>query len=129
MDGVAKRWVLETSTKGTGATIRPLPTGEEARGPERGLQLVPPVPRDDAPVEAPEAPRAPRRFRVVDVMTGEVLADDASMREAVDALGDVRSVVDVTVSVWHEADGRWRLLTRREQDALWRHRPAPAPAR
>ena len=59
-------------------------------------------------------------------MTGEVLADDASTREAVDALGEVRSVVDVTVSVWNEADGRWRLLTRREQDALWRHRPAPA---
>ena len=122
---MAKRWVLETSTKGTGATIRPLPAAPEARERERGLQLVPPVPRERRP-EAPEPPRASRRFRVIDVMTGEVLADDASTREAVDALGRVRSAVDVTVSVWNEADGRWRLLTRREQDALWRHRAAPA---
>ncbi len=118
-----KAWKLDTSTKGTGATVVPLRDARD-REPERGLQVVVPTPRQRE--EAPPTPRPPRRFRVVDVMTGEVLADDASTREAVDALGRVRSVVDVTVSVWKEADGRWRLLTRREQDALWRHRPAPA---
>ena len=123
--GVARTWKLETSTKGTGATVVPLRESQE-REPERGLQLVVPVPREREPEKAPPAPRPPRRFRVVDVMTGEVLADDASAREAVDALGRVRSAVDVTVSVWNETERRWRLLTRREQDALWRHRPAPA---
>ena len=119
---MARTWKLETSTKGTGATVVPLRDAAEEGG-ERGLHLVVPTPRERDPAEAPPTPRPPRRFRVVDVMTGQVLADDALIREAVDALGRVRSSVDVTVSVWHEGDGRWRMLTRREQDALWRHRP------
>ncbi len=90
-----KAWKLDTSTKGTGATVVPLRDARD-REPERGLQVVVPTPRERE--EAPPTSRPPRRFRVV----------------------------DVTVSVWKEADGRWRLLTRREQDALWRHRPAPA---
>ena len=33
-------------------------------------------------------------------MTRQVLADDVSVRDAVDALGDVHSVVDVNIYVW-----------------------------
>jgi hypothetical protein len=118
---VAKTWVLETSTKGTGATVVPLRDAGDAPAGDRDLALVAPAPRQ-RPQPAPAPAPAPRRFRVVDVVTRETLADDASTRETVEALGTVRSVVDVAVSVRDEAHGRWRLLTRREQDALWRHR-------
>ena len=121
---MAKRWVLETHTKGTGANMVPLEDARDAPARERGPQFT--VPKRREPVEAPPAPRPPLRFRVVDVMTDRVLADDATTREAVDALGAVRSVVDVKVYAWNHADERWRLLTQREQNALWRHRLTPA---
>jgi hypothetical protein len=78
------------------------------------------VPRKPQPreQETPE-PRPPRRFRVVDVMTRQALADGASAREAVDVLEDVRSSVDVNVSVWSEEKERWRMLTLAEQRAMW----------
>jgi hypothetical protein len=55
----------------------------------------------------------------VDLMTQQLLVEDASTREAVDALKAVRSVVDVNVYVWQEEDERWRLLSFGEQRALW----------
>jgi hypothetical protein len=89
--------------------------------------FVPPKlkPREPKPVE----PRGPRRFRVVDVTTRAVLADGAGPRETLEALGDVRSIVDVNVSVWEPATERWRLLTLDEQRTLWDRRLSPAPAR
>src|SRR5262249_13187955 len=78
------------------------------------------VPRKPRPreQEAPQA-RPPRRFRVVDVMTRETLADDASTRDAIDVLKDARSIVDVNVFVWQDEQERWRLLTLAEQRAMW----------
>jgi hypothetical protein len=73
--------------------------------------------RKPEPPPEPPAPRAPHRFKIVDVMTRQTLADDASTREAVDALREVRSLVDVNVYVWRE--DRWRLLTLPEQRAMW----------
>jgi hypothetical protein len=126
MEGaMGKVWVLETHTKGTGANMVPLEKERDAAA-KKEPQFAVPRPRDrinDVP-----APKAPPRFRVVDVMTGRVLADEASTREAIAVLGDVRSVVDVKVSVWHEAGRRWRLLTQREQKVLWDHRRAGAAA-
>jgi hypothetical protein len=68
-------------------------------------------------------------------MTRQVLADDVDARTAVQALEGVRSIVDVTVSVWETKAQRWRLLTFGETQALWEHRgegsdqtPAGAPA-
>jgi hypothetical protein len=61
---------------------------------------------------------------VVDVVSGEVLAEDADTRATVDALRDVRSVVDVKVSVRRADAESWRLLTLAEQKALWRLRTA-----
>ena len=116
---MSKVWVLETHTKGTGANMVPLERGRDGAA-DGEPQFAVPRPRQRG--GEPPAPRALPRFRVVDVMTERVLADDASTREAVAALGDVRSVVDVKVSVWNEAGGRWRLLTQREQKALWEHR-------
>ena len=76
-------------------------------------------PKRRSAVESAEPePAAPRRFRVLDVMTRELLADDVAAREAVDALRDVRSVVDVNVYVWHQEHERWRRLTLDEQRAM-----------
>ena len=100
-----KTWILETSTKGTGANI---------------------VPLDDEP-DAPEPePARPRRFKVVEITTHRVLAEDADARATIAALRDVHSIVDITISVWSEKDGRYRLLTHGEQKTLWDLRDAQA---
>jgi|SRR3954454_11999019 hypothetical protein len=122
---MAKTWVLETHTKGTGANIVRLDEqGEPAPKParEREPVFVHPPTKPRAP--KPPVPRPPRQFRVVDVQTREVLAEDASIREALAALRDVHSIVDVAVSVRRRGEGRYRLLTRGEQQALWERRPA-----
>ena len=116
---MAKTWVLETHTKGTGANIVPFDGEQERparkREPEPVFVHPPTKPRPPKP----PAPRAPRRFKVVDVTTREVLAEDASARAAVSALRDVQSVTDVAVSLWSDKHGRYRLLTHGEQKALW----------
>ncbi len=84
--------------------------------------FVPRKPRPRLP-EAPK-PREPRRFRVVDVMTREVLADEASARETVDTLAGFRSIVDLNVYVWQPERERWRMLTLSESSELWQLRDA-----
>jgi hypothetical protein len=115
-------WVLDTETKGTGAHMVPLE--KVLRRPEDrrddGPTFEPPKRRRREP--EPAAPRPPARFRVVDVLSRQTLAEDAGARATVDALKGVRSVVDVTISRWdHEAE-RWRPLTRGQQRALWKLR-------
>src|SRR5262245_2797080 len=114
-------WVLDTETKGTGAEMVPLDTVTRKPAARE--------PRLEAPKrksrEPKAEPRAPRRFRIVDVATRAVLADDVGARAALDVLGGVRSTVDVTVSVWEPASERWRLLTLAEQRTLWDRRRAP----
>jgi hypothetical protein len=111
-------WVLDTATKGTGAEMVPLDKVVSKPAPRTELPFVPPKrpPREPAPAE----PRAPRRFRVVDVATRAVLADDVGARDALSVLGGVRSNVDVHVSIWE--DERWRLLTLAEQRVMWDRR-------
>jgi hypothetical protein len=123
---MAKRraWVLDTETKGTGATMVPLDSVlEKPSAPAR--PLVAPAKARPRPKREPE-PRPPRRFRVVAVMTRERLADEASARETVEVLGTVRSNVDVNVFVWAEKAQTWRLLSLAEQRALWERRRPPA---
>ena len=112
---MAKTWILHTGTKGTGAQMVPLERREKRDRPVEPV-FVPKRPSAVEPAE-PE-PAAPRRFRVLDVMTRELLADDVAAREAVDALRDVHSVVDVNVYVWHQEHDRWRRLTLDEQRAM-----------
>jgi hypothetical protein len=123
---MAKIWVLDTDTKGTGAEMVPLEKALEKKRPRSDAPVfVPHEPaegRDHAP-EPPE-PRTPHRFKVVDVLTREVLADGADARATVDLLRELRSVVDVSISVWEPKLDRYRLLTLGEQKALWRLRDA-----
>jgi hypothetical protein len=117
---LAKTWVLETQTKGTGANVVPLDDvlrrPASAPVPGFGFRKL-----DRAPAEAPEAPE-PHRFKVVDVMTREALAQGVDARTAVDALEDVRSIVDVSIFVWEPSAERWRMLTFAESRLLWDYR-------
>jgi hypothetical protein len=122
-----KVWVLDTGTKGTGASIVPLEKPSAKPAGTAALPFVPPK-RAPRPPKPPE-PRKPRKFKVVDVVTGEVLAEDADVRATLDVLGDVRSVVDVKISVWRPEAESWRLLTLAEQKALWGRRTGSAAAR
>ena len=109
-------WVLHTETKGTGATMVPLERVTQRSVPAEPFR-VPRKPRP-RPQKAP-APRSPRRFRVVDVMTRQTVAGDAGARGAVEALRGARSIVDVDVYVWQEERNRWRMLTFPERHAMW----------
>ena len=105
--------------------MRPLDAIEQKPKPKPDLALVRPKQRP-RPEPEPE-PAKPRRFKVVDVMTGAVKAEGVSTRATVELLEGVRRIGDVQVYVWnHDAD-RWRLLTLGEQRALWglRHRARP----
>ena len=130
---MAKTWVLDTETKGTGAHIAPLPRARAEPLSERELALVlfkrPPRPA------RPQEPALPLRFKVVDVMSARVLAEGIGARATVDLLAGMRSVTDVRIFLWIERTGRWRLLTLAEQKALWGFRRrslatahAPQPA-
>ena len=123
-EGKGKVWVLDTDTKGTGARMVPLEEVQQ-RPAGKGERFFGTLKREPAPAES--APRAPRRFKIVDVMTRQILAEDVDARAVLDVLGAVERSVDVNVFVWAPNAERWRLLTLREQKALWeRRRPAPA---
>jgi hypothetical protein len=115
-----RTWVLDTSTKGTGAQMVPLESVLEKPKPSSEPLFVPPKPAPRAP--RPPEPRVPRRFKIVDVVSREVLAEGVSAREALAVLKDVRSNVDVRVYVRQPKADRWRLLTLDEQRLLWDRR-------
>jgi hypothetical protein len=124
---MAKTWVLDTETKGTGAHMAPLQRADEIASEDRELSTVT-FKRSPAPPTTP-APAAPQRFKVVDVLSARVLAQDVGAREAVGALEHLGSVLDARISVWSARAGRWKLLSLDEQKALWRHRREPRPKR
>ena len=100
----------------------PLDRFEHPEEPGRERLWVPPKRRPSKP-RAPE-PRAPRRFRVLDVVTRRVLQEDAGVRETLHLLGGVERMNDVNVSVWEAGEERWRLLHIAEQRMLWERRRA-----
>jgi hypothetical protein len=118
---MAKIWVLDAETKGTGANMVPLDKVLKKPAPadERMLRVRRPKAADGAPEAESSEPREPHRFRIVDVMTRQVLADDIDARATVAVLEDTRSVVDVLIDVWEPDTGDWRRLTLSEQKALW----------
>src|SRR3954447_10261591 len=119
-----KIWVLDTETKGTGAQMVPLEQVERRAETGDRRVWVPPKRRPRDP--APPAPRAPRRFKVIDVVTREVLAEDAGARDTLRVLGGVARMHDVSLYVWEPEGARWRLLSLAEQEAVWRRRAPQA---
>jgi hypothetical protein len=114
---MAKRWILDTETKGTGAQMVPL---EKAHDPADANPRGPIVVREPQPHQRePERPRRPRRFKVVDVMTRQAIAEDVDTRGAVAALEGMRSVVDVNVYVWDDDGERWVQLSQGDRGRLW----------
>jgi hypothetical protein len=95
----------------------PLKDAREQPAPVRKRVHVAPKPRP-RPEPEPE-PKRPPRFKVVDVLSGETLAEGADGRTTVDLLKGIRSVVDVRISAWDDDADRWRLLTLAEQRAIW----------
>ena len=91
--------------------------------PERQGLWVPPkkTPREPKPAE----PAAPRRFRVLDVVTRAVLLEDGSVREMLSLLGTVEHINDVNLYVWEPGGERWRLLSIAEQRVVWERRRRP----
>ena len=125
---MGKAWVLDHETKGTGAEMVPLEKVLKKRGRERPLNLVRFQRSTDAKPAPPTDHQQARRFKVVDLMTRETLAEHATTQETLDQLGRVRSIVDVNVFVWQPQAHRWRLLTLDEQRALWAKRRHAAAA-
>jgi hypothetical protein len=102
----------------------PLEHAHRRPPPEKERIAMPPKPVPRLP--PPPEPRQPLRFKVVDLMTEEVLAQDVSAGQAVDLLEQVRAVVDVRIYVSDPEKG-WRLLTLGEQKALWELRGQQVP--
>jgi hypothetical protein len=117
---VGKPWVLDTETKGTGAHMVPLEDARRRTGRARDLELVD---LGRPPQRQPQdAPPQPLLFKVVNVMTAQVLAEGVQAREAVRALQELDSVLDARIFVWNEDADRWRLLSLDEAKAIWAFR-------
>ena len=114
---MAKRWVLDTETKGTGAEMVPL---EKAHGGAAGGRRGPIVVREPAPPREREPEeRKPPKFKIVDVMSRQVLAEDVGTRKAVEVLAEQRSVVDVNIYRWDERKQAWEQLSQGDRRKLW----------
>jgi hypothetical protein len=114
---MAKTWILDSETKGTGAHMTPL---EDALAKPHGERELALVKLKRAPAPAPElAPPEPLRFKLVDVMSAHVLGEDIDARATVGLLEDMHSVLDARIFVRVPNTGRWRLLSLDEQKALW----------
>jgi hypothetical protein len=118
-------WVLDTETKGTGAEMVPLERALEGKrsAPVRErISVIKRKPRRSAQERLEPArerePRPPRRFRVVNAISGQLLAADACAREVSELLDGMRSVADARIVVWEPEDDAWRPLTLREQTLL-----------
>lgn len=112
---MAKRWVLDTETKGTGAQMVPLDQAHGGADTRPAIVVGEPQPRRTTEPAA----RGPRRFKVVDVMTRQTLAEDVDTRAAVRTLERMRSVVDANVYVWDEARAAWEQLSQGDRRRLW----------
>jgi hypothetical protein len=119
-------WVLDTETKGTGAEMVPLEKLRARRRSAPGgppLSVLGPAPDPGLEVEsgADEA-RGPRRFKLVNVITQQLLGEGVEAREAVELLRGVRNIVDLHIYVWEPDDDRWRPLSFAEKKAFWAFR-------
>jgi hypothetical protein len=119
---MAKVWVLDTETKGTGAEMVPLERALERKrsAPKERITVIRRRP-DAQPADVPDetGTAGPREFRLVNALSGQVLAERAGAREVVDLIRPMRSLADARIYVWEPEDDTWRALTLREQKAIW----------
>jgi hypothetical protein len=120
---MARIWVLDTETKGTGAEMVPLERALRGKRSAPGRERIRVVKRkpDASRAEAVRieaTPRAPRRFKVTNALSGQVVADDASVADVVELMDGMRSVADARVYVWEPDAPGWRPLSLREQQLL-----------
>jgi hypothetical protein len=118
---VGKVWVLDTETKGTGAQMVPLEKTLKQPASEPVRRRARPVPKR-APRTREAEPAPPRRFRVIDARSRELLAEDAGLPETIEVLRNAEQLVDMSVYAWEHRAEKWRLLTRRELSLLWERR-------
>jgi hypothetical protein len=121
---VGKVWVLDTETKGTGAQMVPLEKTLRRPAAEPERRRARPVPRPTGREKPPE-PAAPRRFRVIDARSRQLVAEDANAPDTIEVLRAAEQPVDVSVYVWEPKPETWRLLTSREKLLLWELRRRP----
>jgi hypothetical protein len=119
MEAVGKTYVLDTATKGTGASVVPLDRERAAPAERSSTEPIFPIRRLPPKPKPEPAPRAPRAFRVVDVVTRATLAEGIDTRATLELLRGLRSIVDVHISVHQPDSDTWRLLSLGEQRALW----------
>lgn len=117
---MAKTWVLDTETKGTGAHVAPLRAGKPAAKDGDSklavVQLARPPRERPADSDTPQ----PLRFKLVDVRAAQVLGEGLDTRATVDELARMDSSLDARVYVWEQARERWQLLGLADTRALWR---------
>ncbi len=119
---MTKTWVLDTETKGTGANMVPLEKRRSKPAHDRDVLFVP---RKHAPRPAkPSAPKPARTFKVLDLVSRQVLTEGTDARTTIDVLRSVRSIVDVQVYVWQPVREKWRMLGLDELRLLWDRRAA-----
>jgi len=112
---MGKAWILDTDTKGTGAQMVPLEKLRDDAAPRAPVV----VRRKPARPRTEPAPKPPREFKVIDVMSRRVLVEGADARSTVHLLRRIRSIVDVGVYVWRSESETWRMLSHREKKMLW----------
>jgi hypothetical protein len=126
-------WVLDTETKGTGAEMIPLEKAQRrksSQSPRERIRVIRRPARSQATPGTGELDTRtseqvrPRRFKLVNVLKRQVVAEDVGAREIVEALEGVPSIADVHIYVRHDAEERWRPLTFAERQAFWRYRSA-----
>jgi hypothetical protein len=79
--------------------------------------------RTQRPEATPTATPAPRwLFKVVDVVSGRTVLEDADAHTTVDTLASVESIFDVWIFVWIPDVAIWRQLTPGEHRILWNFR-------
>jgi hypothetical protein len=127
---MAKVWVLDTETKGTGAEMVPLDKALErkrsapASRPASVLRRRPASAGETVNANEHEPVSKPPRFRVVNVITQQVLGEDVPAAEVIELLRGVRSVIDVHIFIREPETGDWRPLTFSEKKVAWaRSRP------
>jgi hypothetical protein len=77
----------------------------------------------DAPVRTRQPKTSPRwLFKVVDVVSGRTVLEDADAHRTVATLTAVESIFDVWIFVWIPDVAIWRQLTPGEHRILWNFR-------